>query len=141
MSIANTFKKNIVQKLSSLSAINKVYNFEDINPTGFPCAFVTLGDHENEFSSTSENRRVWVYRVLILVRGEYKSDLDRQKAEDQLLELIEAVIDEFDTDIELGDDALWVDAAAAAPAYYSYEAGMTRGCEITLRVHTDRTVV
>lgn len=141
MSIAKTFKKNIVNKLSALSSVNKVYNFEDINPTGFPCAFVSLGDHENEFSSTAENRRVWIYRVLILVRGDYTTDDDRQKAEDQLLELMETVIDAFDTDIDLGGDALWVDAAVSAPAYYDFEGGRTRGCEITLRVHIDRTVV
>lgn len=141
MSIANTFKKNIINKLASLSSINKVYSFEDINPTGFPCAFVTLGNHENEFSSTAENRRVWIFRILLLVRGDYKTDSDREKAEDQLLELMEQVIDEFDTDIELGDDALWVDAAVAPPGYYSFEGGMNRGCEITLRVHTDRVVV
>lgn len=141
MSVANLFKKTIVQKLSSLSEINKVYNFEETHPTGFPCAFVTLGDHENMFSSTSENRRTWVYRILLLVRGDYKTDEDRQKAEDQLLEIMETVINEFDTDITLDGNALWVDAAVSAPAYYDYEGGRTRGCEITLRVHTDKTVV
>lgn len=143
MSLPGNLKKEIVNKLQSLSSINKVYNFEDTNPSGFPCAFVTLGDHENQFSSTAENRRNWIFRVLILVMGgaNYDTDEAKQQAEDEILTLIEQVIDEFDTDITLDGLALWVDAAVASPAYYDYEGGKARGTEITLMVHTDKTVV
>lgn len=143
MSKPADLKKEIVKKLSALDLINKVYNFEDINPTGFPCAFVTLGNHDNEFSSTSENRRTWIFRVLIMVLGGANYDLDsnRQAAEQQLLDIIEQVIDDFDMDISLGGQALFVDAAVSAPSYYGYEGGQARGCEIFLNCHTDKTVV
>ena len=69
MSASQNIKKEIIKKLSALTDFNKVYDYEKLNPTGFPAVFVTTTGVDNEFWSSAENKRVYGYRVLILMQG------------------------------------------------------------------------
>lgn len=140
MSASNNIKADIIDKLSALSSFNKVYGWEKINPAGFPCAFVTFAGAENEFFTNAENKRVFGYRVLILVFiGQDRSATSQlEKAEQQIQDLLGEAIDAFDSDITLGNNTqtLFVEAAVGEPGYVEFEGGWARSAEINLRVHS-----
>ncbi len=144
MSASSVIKSDIIDKLSSLSSFNKVYGWEKTNPAGFPCAFVTFAGAENEFFTSAENKRVFAYRVLILVYiGQDRSATNQlEVAEQHVQDLIGEAIDAFDSDITLGANAqtVFVEAAVGEPGYVEFEGGWARSAEINLRVHSIYTI-
>lgn len=140
MSASNVIKADVIDKLSALPSMNKVYGYEKINPAGFPCAFVTFAGAENEFFTNAENKRVFAFRILILsYLGSDRGTTNQQEtAEQQIQDLIGEAIDAFDHDITLGANAqtLFVEAAIGQPGYVEFEGGWARSGEITLRVHS-----
>lgn len=143
MSAIKQIKAEIIDKVSAVSSINKVYGYEKKNPAGFPAAFITFFGTENEFYSNAENKRVYIYRCLILAQI---GQTDPNNASSEVLEMAEAqiedvtqdLIDAIDADYTLGDyiQVLFVDAAVGEPGYVQYEGGWARSAEITIRVHS-----
>lgn len=140
MSAIKNIKNGIIRKLSAISTINKVYDHEKLNPAGFPCAFVTFAGSENEFFTNAENKRVYSYRILILVQiGQDRSNSDRvELAEQAIQDITGDVIDNLDSDITLSNNSqvVFVEASIGEPGYYEYEAGWARGVAITVNVHS-----
>lgn len=140
MSAIKNIKSGIISKLSGISNLNKVYDHEKLNPAGFPCAFVTFAGSENEFFTNAENKRIYSYRVLVLVQiGQDRSNTDRvELAEQTIQDLTGDIIDNMDSDITLSNNSqvIFVEASVGEPGYYEYEAGWARGVAITVRVHS-----
>lgn len=141
MSISNQIKKEIIRKISATEAINKVYAFERKNPQGFPCAFVTVMGVENQFHSTAENMRIFGFRVLLLCQiGQDQNDTDAvERAEEQIQDVLDDIINALDLDITLGDYALvrFVEASVGEFGYVEYEGGWARSAEVMVRVHSE----
>lgn len=144
MSASSVIKADIIDKLSALPSMNKVYGWEKPNPAGFPCAFVTFAGAENEFFTTAENKRIFAFRVLILVfLGQDRNSTNQQElAEQTIQDLLGEAIDALDSDITLGENAqtLFVEAAVGDPGYVEFEGGWARSAELNLRVHSIYTV-
>lgn len=143
MSAIKSIKKEINRKVSAVTSVNKVYDYEKINPTGFPAACITYAGMENEFFTNAENKRVYVYRIFVMVRiseSEASSTSDQVEiGEQQIQDITADVIDAIDDDYTLGgDDAeiLFVEAAVGEPGYIQTEGGWCRTSEITVRVHS-----
>lgn len=133
-------KQSIITNLQAVSTLNKVYAYEKVNPAGFPAAFVTFMGTENEFYSNAENKRVFVYRILVLAQiGQNRDDSDRvERAEEVIEAVVGDVLGALDSDIELDNNSqvVFMEAALGEPGYVEYEGGWARSAEITARVHS-----
>jgi len=140
MSAIKNIKKGIVTNISAISSINKVYDYEKINPTGFPCAFITFLGTDNAFYSTAENKRIYSYRILLLAQiGQDLSNTNQVELAEQTIEdCLGDVLDTMDSDITLDNNTqvIFVEAAIGTPGYVEYEGGMARSGEIIIKVHS-----
>lgn len=143
MGVIRSIKQELITKVSALPEFNKVYGYERLNPNGFPAAFITFAGQENEFFTNAENKRVYIYRMLILfqVGNTPLSEVNPEEmevAEEAIQDLVENAIDAVDSDYTLGldVDVLFVDAVIGTPGYVEYEGGVARSAEVTFRVHS-----
>jgi len=140
MGTIKNIKKEIITKLSAVSTLAKVYDYERLHPEQFPCAFVTFSSSDNEFFTTSENKRVFGYRVLVLAQiGQDRSDTDRlELAEQTIQDVTGDILDTLDSNITLDDavDVVFVEASVGEPGYVEYEGGFARSVEVQVRVHS-----
>lgn len=139
MSASNNIKADIIDKLSALPSLNKVYAWER-QPQGFPAAFVTFKGTENEFFTNAENKRIYVFRILMiaLIGRDRTATNEAELAEQQIQDMCGEAIDAFDSDIDLGHNGqvVFVEAAIGEPGYIEFEAGWARSAEVTVRVHS-----
>lgn len=146
MSVSVTIKNQIKDKIEGCSSVQKVYGYEEVNPAGWPCVMLTPQDMQGEFSSNTENSRVYSYRALILLTIgkdiETPKTLNRlEYAENVIATVIDEIINAVDTDYELdGTPVLFVNAADVQWGYASGEFGEARSAEITLNVYTEKQV-
>lgn len=140
MSAIKNIKRGIVSNISAIPSVNKVYDYEKLNPDGFPAAIVTFSGTENEFFSNAENKRIYSYRVLVLAQiGQNRDALDQVEIAEQTIEDVTGdILDTMDSDITLdaNSQVIFVEAAVGEPGYAEYEGGWARTSEITLRVHS-----
>lgn len=140
MSAIKNIKQGIITNLSAISSMNKVYDHEKVNPEGFPAAFVTFSGTENEFYTNAENKRIYVYRILVLAQiGQDTSSTARvEQAEQTIEDCVGDILDTFDSDITLdaNSQVIFVEAAVGQPGYVDYEGGVARSGEVTIRVHS-----
>lgn len=140
MAAIDDIKRGIVRKIAAVSSVNKVYDYEKVNPDGFPAAFVTFQGTENEFFTNAENKRIFAYRILILCQiGQDASNTEAlEQAELTIQQITGDILDTMDSDITLDNNAevIFVEAAVGQPGYVNYEGGMARSSEIILKIHS-----
>jgi len=139
MSAIKNIKKEIIRNISAIDSINKVYGFEKINPDGFPAVFVTFNGMDNEFFTNAENKRVYTYRVLLLVPISADGNTEAlDEAEEVIQDVTGDILNTMDSDITLDDatEVVFMEAAVGEPGYVEYEGGQARSSEILLRVHS-----
>ena len=139
MSAIKNIKKEIIRNISAIDSINKVYGFEKINPDGFPAVFVTFNGMDNEFFTDAENKRVYTYRVLLLVPISADGNTEAlDEAEEVIQDVTGDILNTMDSDITLDDatEVVFMEAAVGEPGYVEYEGGQARSSEILLRVHS-----
>lgn len=147
MSISVTIKEQIKTSVQSCASVQQVYGYEENNPAGFPAVFIKTTNMDGEFSSTAENSRVYAYSVMILFPVgedmETPKTINRMEyAENVVATVIDEIINAVDTNIELGGSpVLYVEAADVEWGDYTYEGGVAKAANITLRVYTEKTVV
>jgi len=147
MSQSTELKTILKNKIGALTSVQEVYGHEELNPKGFPAVMVTAQDLQGEFSSNSENSRVYSYRCFILfpISQDYPVDTNMNRmeyAEQVIATVIDEITNNMDTDFELtGSSALYMEAADNIWSHTKYEGGEARSAEITLRIYTERTVV
>lgn len=144
MSISTTIKSQIITHIQSCQSVQKVYGYEEINPSGWPAVFVTPADMEGEFASSAENSRVYAYRVTCLfpLGSDIQTTMNRlQYAEETLATVVDEIINAIDTDFELdGSPVLYTNAADVQWGEYTYEGGVAKAAQLTLRVYTEKVV-
>lgn len=98
-----------------------------------PFAVVIPSGNENEYISTSENRRTYAFIVRIFVERKSRGV---QAAEQVLEDIVDDLIDAYDLDYGLTGSALLVEAA---PSRWGYVLGEKeyRTADIIVRVKTD----
>ena len=139
MSAIKNIKKEIIRNIYAIDSINKVYGFEKINPDGFPAVFVTFNGRDNEFFTNAENKRVYTYRVLLLVPISADGNTEAlDEAEEVIQDVTGDILNTMDSDITLDDatEVVFMEAAVGEPGYVEYEGGQARSSEILLRVHS-----
>lgn len=139
-------KQQLIEKINALDSVEVVYPAEKVNPSGWPAVFVTSSDMEGEFSSNTENSRIYAFNVTILFPEGLDFVPDSQKerldyAEGVVSQVIDDIINAVDTDYELsGSPVLFVNAADCTWGTYQYEGGVAKAANITLRVYTEKLI-
>ena len=146
-SLNRDIKEQIRNKISALSDVEKVYTFMKLPLEGWPTVFVMYGNVEGEFSSNSENSRVYGYRILVLYQvGQSFQDIqdDRmQNAEEAIGQVVESILNTIETDYELSNfnsEVLFVRALDVTYGETEYDGGYAKSAEFTVNVYTEHNV-
>lgn len=146
-SLNRDIKEQIRNKISALSDVEKVYTFMKLPLEGWPTVFVMYGNVEGEFSSNSENSRVYGYRILVLYQvGQSFQDIqdDRmQNAEEAIGQVVESILNTIETDYELSNfnsEVLFVKALDVTYGETEYDGGYAKSAEFTVNVYTEHNV-
>lgn len=139
-------KDMLIDRIEGLNSVEKVYPSAVINDGGWPAVSVTPESEEGEFSSNTENSRVYTYNATILfpigqdfVPPEQRERMDY--AERTIARVIEDIMNAIDMDFQLDRGVvLYVNAADVEWQYYNYEGGTARSANVILRVYTELTV-
>lgn len=140
-------RKKLVAILNANNLIKTVYDYEVAEFAGDPVATVTASVNESDYRTTTANRRVYAFQVMLWVkRGDPRSD---QEAENVLTDLLDTVLDDFDRYYTLGTGSpgaalvlptgytmIKVEALPSAWVYSNRET-LYRGAEINVRVEMD----
>lgn len=145
MSVSIQIKDQLISKINSLSTVEVVYPALKLNPSGWPCVYVTTNTEEGEFSSNAENSRVYTYNASALfpLGQDFVPESERERldyAERTVAQVIDDIINSIDTDYELNTPVLFVNAADVEWGYIDVEGGVARAANVILRVYTEITV-
>lgn len=130
MSFAN-IRSAIETVLDSTSNIQNVYSTPRSLFEGYPAAVVEPSENQADWSSTSDDKRVYVFKVTVYYP---LNDQDNQAAGELAVETaIDEIIDAFSTRGVLGTAADWVEPVPGAWGYDERGESMYRTGTITLR--------
>lgn len=154
MSISSDLRTTLVNRIEDLSTVQKVYDYRELNPTGYPCVWVVPADLDGVFLSTTENRRVVGFQILIIFPlGEdfiKDNSINRERyAENVIGDVLDQIINDLDTNSFVSTFADMSDAnttfinAEAADAEWGevdMQHGKARALQITLMIKLDYQV-
>ncbi len=152
MSASVTIKDWLVDKVQTCASVDTVYAAEEPNISGWPAVVITSTDMDGEFSSNSENSRVWAYRLqIIFFLGQDVSPPNNktrlQYTEDVVATCLDEVINAIDLDFDLtgvditGYNAKFANAADCVWGYLDMEGGIARVAEVTIRIYTEKEIL
>lgn len=147
MSVINEVRTSLKTKIQALSTVQQVYGYPELKPTGWPAVWVLPASMNGEFSSTTENRRVYGFDVWALfpIGQDFDKDSGLSKeeyAESVVANVMEQIIDGIDTDFELSSDAnvLFINAADVEWGTVDYAGGEAKAVRVILMVNLDFNV-
>lgn len=147
MSVSSSIKSTLKTRIQALSTVQAVYGYQETNPSGYPAVIITPANLEGEFTSTTENSRVYGYNITVLFpcgqklpNAEY--DKQNEQAEEIIADVLEQIINDIDRNFELTEDTnvLFANAADAEWGFVEYPNGIAKACRITCLVRTDFNV-
>lgn len=140
-------KDTIIAYIQDLESVQKVYPSAVINNDGWPAVSVTAQSEEGEFSSNTENSRIYTYNCIILfpVGQDYVPESERDRmdyAERIVAQVAEDISNRIDFNFELdGGVVLYVNAADFEWEYFQAEFGVARAVTVTLKVYTELNII
>jgi hypothetical protein len=126
----SSIKTKIKSKLKGLSGVAEVNGYEKIGFNSVPAVNVTMAGNDSEFWSVASNQRGYNFKLRVFINF---GSIDKEDAEDTLGEVVDSILDAFDTDITLGGTALFLRAAPSAWGYIEGEEGFFRTADINLQ--------
>lgn len=123
--------KAILNKLKNEETLRDVQvddfktNIFERNFSAFPCAILTTPSIENDALTSSQNIRLHTFEVVVILSGDEVTDPT------QVEELIETIINKFDSDPTLkGDGTTGVADGGVEPSSSTPEAVVSRGRQL-----------
>lgn len=132
----------LINLLKTNTKIQSVYNFEASKLEGYPALTLTASANENEYSTTTENRRTYAFMVRLYVERGSSPDAENT-CEATMRDLVDTVLDKIDKNYNLGTIVtqtgytfLWI---SATPSQWGYSGGANemRVAEISIKIHYD----
>lgn len=130
----------IKSTLESNTLIQEVYDWEVNSFEGDPVVTVVPSSNESDYTSTTENRRVYAMNLTLFVDRTTRSDQDCERITRQICD---SILDDFDKDyilsgieVPTGYTMLFLEAVPSAWGYFERE-NIYRVATITLRAHFD----
>jgi len=128
--------------LSSNDLLENVYNYEASDMSGTPIATFTPSANESDYSTTTENRRVYAFNIRLFV-NRLSGEQNEYNADAAMRQLVDSVLDDFDKNHRLtglgtktGYCYLYLEALPSQWGYAGAENNY-RVAELSLRVHFD----
>lgn len=149
MSVSVTIKDFLIDKIGKLSSVEAVYGYETLNFSGIPTVVITPANMTGEFTSTSENSRIYGYNIQIFFPlGQDvetpKTKPREQYADDVICTVIDDIIDGLDTDFNLAaltaPTTRFGEAADVQWGYVDIEGGKYRWAQVVANIYTEKTV-
>lgn len=117
---------------ANVPKLRHVYDYERLQPEGYPCATVTPDDGEAEFADTSRNKRTYIFSIKI---KQERVQQNEEESERIMRELVDQAIATFDDrdNISLSNTVIF---AQPVPSKWTYEDApdsTVRVAEILLR--------
>lgn len=132
--------KALMALFESNVGIETRYPYEATEIKGFPALTLTPSANENEYSTTTENRRVYAFVLRLYVE---RSSSEPEVAEQTMRQLVDSVLDTIDRNYTLsglqtqtGYTFLLMNAAPSVWGYAGRENDM-RVAEIKIQLHFD----
>lgn len=134
--------------IKSNAKVQSAYEFEASNLEGFPALTLTPSGNENDYSTTTENRRVYSFVVRLYVqRG--STGTDESQSENTMRELVDTVLDTIDKnhsaisiDSQTGYTFLFMQATPSQWGYAGRENEMrVAEVKISLQFDIDTTLI
>lgn len=135
----NNIKKEIMTLLSTITNIQDVADYQKTGFTGYPAVSVLMSDNENDFWSTAENLRKFVFNLDIFVQIAKNTgsadDNAQQKAERVMGDVVSDILNKFDNEIDLNGQADFVDATPSSWDFVQLPGGYMRHAKIKIQVN------
>ena len=127
----NDISGAIVTKISGVSGLHDVYNYEPDKPTDgkYPFASVTPLSFEGEFGDTIRNIRRYRFAVRIY-QERTQAAFGNSKSERLVREMLDEILTAFDDDTTLSGMVKFVKPVSGDLSYDDREIGDTRVAEI-----------
>lgn len=154
MSVTSELRTVLLDRIDGLSTVQKVYDYRELNPTGYPCVWVVPANLDGVFVSTTENKRVIAFNILIIFPlGEdfiKDSSISRERyAENVIGDVLDQIINDLDTNsfistfADIGEvNTTFINAEAADAEWgeIDMQHGKARALQITLMIRLDYQV-
>lgn len=129
----NDFKQAIKTKLLTLD-IGEVNLYEKVGFSSVPAVNVTMSGSDSEFWSVANNQRGYNFILRVFIPFNSNTEVDKEVSESTIGDVVDSILDAFDSDITLGDLALFLRAAPSSWGYVDIEEGLFRSADIRLQV-------
>lgn len=131
-------------KLTANTLIQEVYDYVESNFNGDPVAIIVPSDNEGDYHSTTENTRIYAFKIFLFVsRGNEGGNLSDINSDKAMRQLVDSVLDDFDKDYYLtgftnptGYTLLMIEAVNGAWGYAGADMKY-RFAEINIRCHVN----
>lgn len=101
-----TLKTKILTKLQGISKIQEVTDNPKLSFSGYPAAVIIPSDQDSDYETTTENARTYTFIVSLF---QETKDSGISAAIDTLYDLVDDILDNFDTDQQLSGISLPAD--------------------------------
>jgi len=140
MTNINNIRKEISNVIStSVNTVQDVADYQKTGFTGYPAVSISMSDNENDFWSTAENMRKFVFDLNIFVQISKDvgtaDDNAQQRAERVMGNVVSDILDAFDDEITLNGEADFVDASPSAWDFVQLPGGFMRYAKIKVQVN------
>lgn len=132
----------LLDLLKANTLLQSCYKYEASNLDGFPALTLTPSANENEYSTTTENRRVYAFVVRLYVERGSGADAE-DTCERTMRQLVDTVLDDLDKSynittisLQTGYTFLFMNATPSIWGYVGKENEM-RVAEIKVQLHFD----
>lgn len=95
-----SIEQAIKSKLQSISSIQEVADYPTEEFNGYPAVMIGAKKNESEFETTIENLRVYVYKMIVVVKVA-DGTISEKKARDVVLQTVDDILYAFDRDQQL----------------------------------------
>lgn len=149
MSVTSDILTVLKNRISALASVQKVYEYKELSPTGWPAVWIVPANLDGTFATTTENKRACAFRVTVLMElGEdYVKDgsIVREHKADQVLgQVLDDIINDLDTNdfkstfmdlSESNSEFINGEAADVEWGIVNMQHGYSRGVEITIIIN------
>jgi len=118
--------------LQGITDIQEVWDYDKGTFTGYPAVVVYPSENRNDFETTSQNRRQYVFTVRVHIPMEATGATDHEKADRVMREVLDLIIDAFDKKYTLNGAVQLSFATPSVWGYQTRESGVIRVAEIKL---------
>jgi len=96
----HSIQNAIKAKLQSISTIQEVADYPTEEFNGYPAVMIAAKKNDSEFETTIENQRVYVYKLIVIVKVA-EGTISEKKARDMVLQAVDDILYAFDRDQQL----------------------------------------